>query len=47
MGYTTVLVLSGGTKPEDLIHYGYRPDIIVDSIADLDIAQLASVTHAA
>lgn len=47
MGYTTVLVLSGGTKNEDLVHYGYRPDIIVDSIADLDISQLASITHAA
>jgi len=47
MGYTTVLVLSGGTKNEDLVHFGYRPDIIVDSIADLDISKLATITHAA
>jgi len=35
MGYRTVLVLSGGTSREDLAHYAYRPDVIVDSIADL------------
>lgn len=35
MGYRTVLVLSGGTKEGDLVHYAYRPDIVVDSIADL------------
>lgn len=35
MGYKTVLVLSGGTKREDLRKYAYRPDVIVDSIADI------------
>ena len=35
LGYRTVLVLSGGTKREDLTRYAYRPDLIVDSIADL------------
>lgn len=35
MGYRTVLVLSGGTKQDDLKHYAFRPDIIVNSIADL------------
>jgi NagD protein len=35
MGYRTVLVLSGGTRREDLGRFGYQPDIIVDSIADL------------
>jgi NagD protein len=35
MGYRTVLVLSGGTKREDLLRYAYRPDTVVDSIADL------------
>lgn len=35
MGYQTVLVLSGGTRREDLARYAYRPDIVVDSIADL------------
>jgi NagD protein len=35
MGYRTVLVLSGGTRREDLARYAYRPDTIVDSIADL------------
>ena len=35
MGYRTILVLSGGTSRDDLVKYAYRPDIIVDSIADL------------
>jgi NagD protein len=35
LGYRTVLVLSGGTRREDLSKYAYRPDVIIDSIADL------------
>ena len=35
MGYRTVLVLSGGTRREDLARYAYRPDVVVNSIADL------------
>jgi NagD protein len=35
MGYHTVLVLSGGTRREDLVKYAYVPDKIVESIADL------------
>jgi NagD protein len=35
MGYRTVLVLSGGTKEEDLTKYAYRPDIVVESVAEL------------
>lgn len=35
MGYHTVLVLSGGTQREDLAKYAFRPDVVVDSIADL------------
>ncbi|QDU54656.1 TIGR01457 family HAD-type hydrolase [Aeoliella mucimassa] len=35
MGYRTVLVLSGGTKREDLKNYAYQPDLVVDSVADL------------
>ena len=35
MGYRTVLVLSGGTRAEDLVGYAYRPDLVVDSVADL------------
>jgi NagD protein len=35
LGYRTCLVLSGGTQREDLSRYAYRPDLVVDSIADL------------
>ncbi len=35
MGYRTILVLSGGTRREDLSRYAYRPDMVVPSVADL------------
>jgi NagD protein len=40
LGYKTILVLSGGTRREDLHRYAYWPDKIVESIADLHPAQL-------
>lgn len=40
MGYRTILVLSGGTSREDLKNFAYRPDLVVDSIADLDHSEL-------
>jgi NagD protein len=36
LGFSTVLVLSGGTSKADLQKYPYQPDVIVDSIGDLD-----------
>lgn len=35
MGYKTVLVLSGGTRREDLSRYAFEPDRVVESIGDL------------
>jgi NagD protein len=35
MGYRTVLVLTGGTRVEDLPKYAYQPDIVAESIAEL------------
>jgi NagD protein len=35
MGYRTILVLTGGTKINDLPKYAYQPDMVVESIADL------------
>jgi NagD protein len=35
MGYRTVLVLSGSTHREDFARYAYRPDLVIDSIADM------------
>ena len=34
LGFHTVLVLSGGTRREDLARYAYRPEIVVDSLAE-------------
>lgn len=33
-GFHTGLVLSGGTRPEDLPKYAYRPEVIVESVAE-------------
>src|SRR5262249_50591222 len=41
LGFKTILVLSGGTRREDLARYAYRPDKVVESIADLDHQELA------
>ena len=35
LGFHTVLVLSGGTRRDDLTRYTYRPDVIVESLAEL------------
>src|SRR5207247_582445 len=40
LGFKTILVLSGGTRREDLTRFAYRPDKVVESIADLRHAQL-------
>lgn len=35
LGFHTVLVLSGGTRREELQHYAYRPEVVVDCLAEL------------
>jgi NagD protein len=40
LGFKTILVLSGGTRREDLVRYAYRPDKVVESLADLSHEQL-------
>jgi len=35
LGFHTVLVLSGGTRREDLERFAYRPELVIDSIAEL------------
>lgn len=34
LGYRTVLVLSGGTARTDLVKYAYRPDVVIESLAE-------------
>jgi NagD protein len=43
LGYRTILVLSGGTSRDDLDRFAYRPDRVVDSIADLSVADLTGL----
>jgi NagD protein len=47
LGFKTILVLSGGTGPDDLARYAYRPDKVVESIADLHHNQLVREFSAA
>ena len=35
LGFHTILVLSGGTKQDDLPRYAYRPELVVESLAEL------------
>ena len=35
MGWTTVLVLSGVTQPDDVEALSPRPDYVIESLADL------------
>jgi NagD protein len=37
IGYKTVLVLSGSSSAEQLKDFAYKPDLVVESIADLSI----------
>jgi NagD protein len=43
LGYRTILVLSGGTSRADLDAFAYRPDLVVESIAELSVAELAGL----
>ncbi len=35
LGFHTILVLSGGTRSEDVANYAYGPEVVADSVADL------------
>ena len=37
LGYKTILTLSGISTLEKLKDYSYRPDLVVNSIAELDL----------
>ena len=37
VGYKTILTLSGMTRREQLVDYPFKPDLIIDSIADLEL----------
>jgi NagD protein len=40
LGFRTILVLSGGTRRADLRRYAYQPDLVIDSMADLNASTL-------
>jgi NagD protein len=40
LGYYTILVLSGTTHSKDLASYSYRPDTVLNSIADINVNKI-------
>ncbi|MCT4560308.1 MAG: HAD-IIA family hydrolase [Crocinitomicaceae bacterium] len=40
LGYTTILTLTGVSKKEDLEKYAFKPDMIVNGVADIDLDSL-------
>lgn len=43
LGYTTILTLSGVSVRENLIDYAFKPDMIVNSVADIDIEKVLAL----
>jgi len=43
LGYTTILTLSGVSHASTLDDYAFKPDMIVNSVADLDIKKVLSL----
>ena len=37
MGYKTILVLTGVSQREELSQYAFKPDVVVESIAEIDL----------
>ncbi len=40
LGYTTILTLSGVSKKNVLDEYAFKPDMVINSVADLDIEKV-------
>ena len=40
VGFRTILTLSGVSKRDDLANYAFAPDMIIESVADLDLEKL-------
>ena len=43
LGYTTILTLSGVSQRENLINYAFKPDVIVNSVSDIDIDEVLAL----
>jgi NagD protein len=40
LGYTTILTLSGVSKKNTLDDYAFKPDLVINSVAELDIVKV-------
>lgn len=38
LGFRAILVLSGGTKQQDIVRFAYSPDVVIDSVADINLS---------
>ena len=46
LGYHTILTLTGGTRRENLTRFAYRPDLIIESIDELNVSRLYELVGA-
>lgn len=43
LGYTTILTLSGVSKKDTLLDFAFKPDMIVNSVADIDLEKVLAL----
>jgi NagD protein len=43
LGYTTILTLSGVSTRENLIDYAFKPDLIINSVADIELEKVLAI----
>ncbi len=43
LGYTTILTLSGVSKKENLVNYAFKPDMIANSVAEINLEEVLSL----
>lgn len=43
LGYTTILTLTGVMQKESLIDYAFKPDVIVNSVSDINLEEVLAI----
>lgn len=45
LGYTTILTMSGVTTSETINDYPFKPDMVIDSVKELDIDKALAIMN--
>lgn len=43
LGYTTILTLTGVSQKDNLIDYAFKPDVIVNSVSDINLEEVLAI----